>query len=62
MGIQINHYDTPRNEFEELKAKYPTGRYAQSHKGARWFSFFISEMDVEFTWFQQRDWRNDNEE
>jgi len=52
MGIQINHYDMPINEFDWLESKYPNGRYG-SAKGTNWFTVCINEMDLELIWFME---------
>jgi len=61
MGIQINHYNMPKDDFDFLEAKYPNGRYA-SRNNTNWFNVYIKEMDLELTWFMEKTWGAESEE
>jgi len=59
MAIQINHYETPKLFFEELKTNYPTGHYHKSHSGLKWFCLYIKELNLELTWFNKENWNGE---
>ena len=54
MGIEINHYDTPANDFEKLIETFPKGKY-WDNANTFWFVVYISEMNAELTWFRKRE-------
>lgn len=51
----------PKNDFDWLEAKYPTGKY-HSAKGLNWFEFYIPELEVEVTFFMARTYGDSSEE
>ena len=61
MGVQINHYDMPETDFNQLGDKYPKGHY-RSRNTTVWFNVIIEEMDLELTWFLERTLGDDSEE
>ena len=54
MGIQVNHYETPADEFDLLGEQYPTGTYDNSVNNSHWFCVYIKDMNLELTWFRMR--------
>ena len=60
-NMELWVHGVSKDDFDRLASDHPTGKYDERSMWSKWFELIIPEMNLEITWFLEREDNTDKE-